>query len=76
MSNRVKLRRAARVLHAAGQDQDAAYFNANLQANEYTRPATPDELRAAGLPPGTLVHVLLHGDRRIRMFESPSVRAN
>jgi hypothetical protein len=76
MSNRVKLRRAVRVLHDAGQEIDANYFNSHEDRDDYTRPATPAELRAAGLPPGTLVHVHLSGDRRIRMFELPSVEAN
>jgi hypothetical protein len=74
MSNRVKLRKTMQRLNAAGQSQDAAYFNRHEDRDDYTRPATPAELRAAGLPPGTLVHVHLLGDRRIRMFEPPNVR--
>ncbi len=77
MSNRRRIRTVARWLTKAGQDQDAAYFNAHPAATEYERPALPAEVRAAGLPPGTQVHVkLMDGNVRIRAFVSPNERVN
>ncbi len=50
----------------AGQDQDATFFEQHLDKRGYTRPATPDDLKALSFPAGTRVYVHLLG---------PSVRA-
>lgn len=77
MSNTRRLARSAHRLHASGQDQDARYFNTNPQTRSYRRPATPAELRAAQLPPGTQVQVrMLGATTRVRAFIPPDERRN
>ncbi len=63
-------------LRNAGQVQDCAFFDTHPTVTAYERPATPQELRATGLPPGTVVHVQRIGIQRIRAFAPPNERNN
>ncbi len=74
MSNRRKIRHITNVrLADAGQDQDATFFEQHPNQRGYTRPATPDELKATSFPPGTRVYVHLLGpNTRARAFIPPS----
>ncbi len=74
MSNRRKIRHITNArLADAGQDQDAAFFEQHPGQRGYTRPATPDELKVTGYPPGTRVFVgLLGPNTRARAFIPPS----
>ncbi len=74
MSNKKRLRRSTvqRLVNAA-QDLDADFFDANPGQRGYTRPATPDELKALSFPAGTKVYVHLLGpNTRARAFIPPS----
>ncbi len=74
MSNRRKIRHITNDrLADAGQDQDATFFEQHPNQRGYTRPATPDELKITGYPPGTMVFVgLLGPNTRARAFIPPS----
>jgi len=73
MSNRRRIKQ----LKAAGVDQDRRYFHQHPEAEGYDRPATLDELKATGLPRGTMVHVkAIDTNLRVRMFQPPDVRHN
>ncbi len=62
MSNRRKIRHITNArLADAGQDQDATFFEQHPNQRGYTRPATPDELKALSFPVGTTVYVHLIG---------------
>ncbi len=78
MSNRHKIRHITNDrLADAGQDQDADFFDANPGQRGYTRPATADELKVTGYPPGTRVYVHLLGPNvRARAFIPPESRSN
>ena len=78
MSNRRRIAPAlARRLEQSAQDEDARFFNSNPGVRTYQRPATPAELRASGMPPGTWVTVRLTGvNTRVRAFYMPHERAN
>ncbi len=75
MSNRRKVSLRERLRHA-GQDQDCAFFDTHPTVTDYDRLATPQELRATGMPPGTVVHVQRIGEQRIRGFAPPDERNN
>ena len=74
MSNRRKVSRVD-TLRNAGQAQDCAFFDKHPTVTRYERPATPQELRATGYPPGTVVYVHRVGVQRIRAFAPPDTRA-
>ncbi len=75
MSNKRKASLTER-LRRSGQDQDCAFFDKHPTVTTYERPATSQELRATGYPPGTLVHVQRVGVQRIRAFVAPDVGVN
>ncbi len=74
MSNRRKIRHITNDrLADAGQDQDATFFEQHPNQRGYTRPATSDELKVTGYPPGTRVFVgLLGPNTRARAFIPPT----
>ncbi len=74
MSNRRKIRHITNDrLADAGQDLDATFFEQNPEQRHYMRPATADELKVTGYPPGTRVFVGLLGPSvRARAFIPPS----
>lgn len=78
MSNRRRIAPTlARKIEQSAQDEDAQFFNANPGIRTYHRPATPAELRATSMPPGTWVVVRLTGvNTRLRGFYTPDERAN
>ncbi len=74
MSNRKRIRHITNAhLADAGQDQDADFFEQHPNQRGYTRPATPDELKALSFPSGTCVYVHLLGpNTRARAFIPPA----
>jgi hypothetical protein len=75
MSNRRKLSQRERLRHA-GQDLDCAFFDTHPTVTSYERPATLEERRVTGCPPGTVVQVQRIGIQRLRAFVPPNERLN
>lgn len=74
MNNRKRIKRTnIQRLTDAAQDQDADFFEQHPTQRGYTRPATPDELKALSFPAGTRVYVHLLGpNTRARAFIPPA----
>ncbi len=74
MSNKKRIRHVVSPrLADVGQDQDATFFERNPEQRQYTRPATPDELKATDYPAGTQVLVCRLGAcHRVRAFVLPA----